>query len=156
MPILEPVRPLLQNVNRQTAVSEVSKQVPEFSKFMDSAQYKETLETVPILKDAISQAEANFNLQSQLPQLYKLAHLVASGLNTSQIVRNAENQRTHPSAPTNPSGRPTVRSSSLNVPAETDVTAGLDYKTAAGRKAIIEQLGPKLANANIDDIFRER
>ena len=131
-----PVIPLLAEVSRQRAVRQVSQEVSDFNSFMGSSSYNEALEKVPLLKQAIQNAENNFEMSETLPQLYQLAYLTAQGLRKPEPVAAPAPVAVAPT-PQHPVRPTTVAPSSLTPPTP---AAPPDLRTSAGRKALIQDL----------------
>lgn len=71
--------PLISDVAQQRAARVVSQEAPGFNEFISSESYKEVRAKLPILDSAIKNAESNYALADQLPQLYQMAFLIAQG-----------------------------------------------------------------------------
>lgn len=125
--VMAPYAPVLTTLARTQAVESVAQSVPEFRQFMGSADYNETLERFPLLKDAIAQSESNPAASAQVAQLYRMTFELAS--KKPEIVR----------AQAQPIPRPTVSSISLPSVPQSGSNAVPDMGTVEGRKALIEQ-----------------
>lgn len=125
-----PVIPLLAEVSRQKAIRQVAQEVPDFPTFITSEDYRTTLERVPVLKDAINNAENNFSQASQLPQLYQLAYLANQGSRRPEAVPVVQPTN----APPPIANRPTSTPSSLTPP---QPGVAPDLRTTEGRKTLI-------------------
>jgi len=106
-----PAAPLLGEVARQRAVREVAKQIPEFQQFVDSDGYREVLDRMPILKNAIQMAENDFNMAPKLSELYQLTYLAHAGSR-----RNGTQAPPVTQVPTTPAARPTTTPSTMTPP----------------------------------------
>lgn len=95
---LAPIAPLLSHVAKTNAVQSVGSELQGFSEFMGGDSYKETLDAVPELGEAIEAAESNLALQSKLPQLYKLAYFADRGRRLPEIMQASASQGA-PAAP---------------------------------------------------------
>lgn len=124
--VLAPWAPALTTLARTQAVESVAQSVPEFRQFMGSADYNETLERFPLLKDAIAQSESNPSASDQVAQLYRMTFELAS--KKPEVVR----------AQAQPIPRPTVSSTSLPSLPPSGSNAVPDMGTSEGRKAIME------------------
>ena len=120
-----PVAPLLSEVARQKAIRTSGKDIPSF---LDSPEYKQTLEAMPTLQNAIQSAEADFSFSDRLPELYQLAYLAAQG----RRVQAAPPQPVPQTPP--PAARPTTAPSTMTPPAP---GVNPDMRTSEGRKALI-------------------
>lgn len=127
---LAPIAPAITAATRAQAINRTEQDIPGFRAFYGSAQYKETLEKVPDLRDAIDAAEADLKFHDRLPGLYKVAQLVSQGIQLPELLKAKPTQQsTTPQRPTN--------TGSTSAPPETTTSApGLN--SSAGRKAIIE------------------
>jgi hypothetical protein len=126
---LAPVAPVLHNFAKSQAVDQVSGEIKDFRTFLETDDYKSSLEAMPSLKQAITQAESNYAYASQLPELYRLAYYASVGKKGPIVVQNP--------TPT-PQPRPTLHASTPPPPEPTTVTEGLN--TSSGRKAMIERM----------------
>jgi hypothetical protein len=138
METLAPYAPAIQGFARQQAVDKVSSEVKEAREFLGSPNYQKTLEAMPLLGDAIRNAEQNPQFQEQLPQLYKTAYLVAQGLSLPELLKTQAPAQ----APVTP--RPTMGSTTMTPP--TQAAPREDLGTSLGRKAIIERLEGRVGN----------
>lgn len=129
-----PVAPLMSEVARQRAVRQVSQEVPEFTSFISGDDYKQTLESLPRLKQAIEAAEGNLSMADSLGELYKITYLAAQGRRKPEPVVAAP-----VAAPvqSTPAARPTTSPSTMTPP---QPSAPLDMRTSEGRKALIRDL----------------
>lgn len=137
---LAPYAPAIQAFGRQQAIEEVASDIKDAREFLGSQAYTKAIETLPVLGDAIRAAEQNPQLQMQLPQLYRTAYYVAQGLNLPELLK----AQAAPPAPATPPARPTMGATTLTPPTQTAPQE--DLSTTEGRKAIIERLGPRVAN----------
>jgi hypothetical protein len=128
-----PIAPLLADVARQRAVREVSQEAPEFVEFQRSAAWKQTLDSLPKLKQAIEYSETDLNAASGLSELYRIALLVSKGMKPAAPVQAA------PIAPPQPApvARPTMSSSMLAPP---QPSAPASFGSKAGRDQMIADL----------------
>lgn len=108
--VLGPAIPLVSDVARTKAVRQVSTEIPDFNSFIDSQPYREVLDSMPLLKDAIGRAESDFSQASQLSDLYKIAYFAGQGR------RNLSAAPAQPTTPTQPTARPTTMTSSTLTP----------------------------------------
>lgn len=132
-----PIAPLISEVARQRAVRQVTQEAPDFSTFQASPAYRATLEKLPRLKQAIDQAENNFQMADALSELYQMTYLIDQGLR-----KNAEPPVTLAtpvvqSAPNPPTARPTMSSSTMSPP---QPTSAPDLTTSQGRQQLIKDM----------------
>lgn len=132
-----PILPLLTEVSRQRAVRQVSQEATDFPTFIGSPAYSETLNKVPILKQAIENAENNFNMADSLPQLYQLAYMVGQNFRKPEPVAAPAAPAPVAATPQHPA-RPTTTSPSYMTPPQPG--APPDMRTSAGRKALIQDM----------------
>lgn len=124
----EPIAPLISEVARQRAVRETSTELSDLGSFLSSPAYGETIDKLPVLKDAIKYAESDYRMASKLGDLYKTAYLVHKGLQPAQAQPQAA-----PTAP--PAARPTSAPSALTPPAP-----GVDTRSWATSQEARKQL----------------
>lgn len=130
---IAPLAPTITSLVKTQAANAVETEIKDFRQFQHSDEYVKTLDTLPMLKDAIRVAESSPEAVNQLPELYKMAYLANQGRRLPEIVQSQRNV-----TPT--AVRPTVSSTPVAAPATPStpqVQPTLD--TSAGRKAIIEQ-----------------
>lgn len=148
---IAPVVPLLTEVARNRAVRKVSTEVPEFETYLRSDDYRQSVERLPILKEAINNAENNFAMADKLDQLYQLAYLVSQGMkkNTAPAPVAAPVQ-------TQPVQRPTTTSSTLAPPQPSVSTQNWASDSNARRQLIkdFEARGIKDVQFPIEGDFR--
>lgn len=129
---LSPIEPLITSYAQQKAVDSVSKDIQDFQSFRNSADFTNTLDKVPALREAIKVAESDVRLSGQLPELYKVAYWSSQGLRTPDLIAAARAQ-VQPAAPQTPVRTPmqsTTLAPESGGPAPT-------VSTTEGRKAII-------------------
>lgn len=136
----EPVAPLISEVARQRAVREASTELSDLGSFLSSPSYKETIEKLPVLKEAIKYAEGDYRMAPKLGDLYKTAYLVHKGLQPVQAQPQAA-----PSTP--PAVRPTTSPSALTPPAP-----GVDTRSWATSREARQQLIKDKQNAGLADM----
>jgi|SRR5882672_1498356 len=135
MDTLAPLGPTISSFVRSQAIETVEHEIADFRKFANSDEYKQTLDSFPLLKEAINVAESNPQAGNQLPEFYKMAYHVHHGVKLPELVQQARNgqgvQQT----------RPTVQSNQVAPPPTqgTQSQAQPSLETKEGRKAIIEQ-----------------
>lgn len=132
MDTLAPLAPAITNLMRNDAIEAVEREIPDFRKFANSDEFKDTLEHYPLLKGAIDVAERNPQAGNQLPEFYKMVYNVNRGSRVAEIVEQAKNATT-------PIQRPTVTSTVPPPLNTTNVAAAPSLDTREGRKALIEQ-----------------
>lgn len=135
---LEPIAPLISDFSKQQAVSRVAQEIKDFTGFLQSKEYTDTLEVLPELKAAIQYAESDLNFANRLDQLYKTAFWAAQGRKTPELVQAAAQAAT--AAPAQPP-RPTTTPATMTPPAP---GAPPSLNTSEGRKALIAQMESKL------------
>lgn len=130
---LAPLTPTITTLVRTQAASTVEAEIKDFRQFQQSEDYVKTLDSMPMLKNAIEIAESNPTAAGQLPEFYKMAYYVHQGLKLPEIVQA---QRVNAPEPV----RPTVTSTPVTAPAtNAGRVAQPSLNTPEGRKAIIEQ-----------------
>ena len=129
--VLEPAAPLVLESAKERAVQTLrAAGLTEVDTFLDSPDYKSTLDSLPKLKEAIGIAESNLEAAHQLPEFYRLAYYATQGRRLPELLKANNGQ---PSQPT----RPTVQPSTMAPPSSPAVQP--DMGTPEGRKAIIER-----------------
>jgi hypothetical protein len=128
---LAPYAPLIANMAKSQAIEQVTSEIPKFSEFMRSNDYKETLESFPLLKQSIEISEQYAERSGDLAQLYRMAALASAGRTLPKVVQTAQ---------TVVQTRPTI-SSTLSTPPTQNATKAVppSFQTTEGRKALIEQ-----------------
>lgn len=129
---MSPYAGILQTTAKTQAVESVSTELPDFREIMRTPEFEQTLDSMPILKNAIQFAENDPSGAAQLRELYKVAYFTTQGRRMPELVRN-----TPPPTPTQP--RPAMVASSVPPPATPNSGIRPDLSTSEGRKAIIEQ-----------------
>lgn len=94
-----PYMPVVQNVGKQQALENVSKEVPDFRSFYGSADYQKVLEQRPKLAGYIKTLEGNATMQEDLAEQYR------DVWNEYQVKRLAELASKPSPAPQNPTPR---------------------------------------------------
>ena len=138
----KPQQAMFQQFVKHNAITTVGNEIQGFDKFYGGAEYNKALDSMPILKDAITQAETNTNYNEQLPQLYKIAYLVSRGVQMPDLLKANANANQPNQNPT--PARPTATPSTPSVPVQ---TVKPSLRTVDGIKAIIadaEARGVKL------------
>jgi len=135
MDTLAPLAPTMSAFVRSQAIESVEQEIPDFRKFTQSEDYGKTLESYPLLKQAIGAAESNPQLGAQLSEFYKLAYHVHNGVRLPEIVQQTKNGGVAQNT------RPTVTSTTVQPPASSQgsVVSKPTLETKEGRKALIEQ-----------------
>jgi hypothetical protein len=129
-----PIAPLIAEVARQRAVRQVSSEAPEFSTFQSSDRYRDTLDKLPKLKQAIELAENDLNMADSLGELYRITYLVSQGMNKPEVVVPAA----APAAPVQNPPRPTTMQPTSMAPPQPGVAP--DLRTSEGRKSLIRDM----------------
>jgi len=130
---LAPYAPVIASVVKSQAVDSIVSEIPTFRTFLGSQEYKDTLESFPLLKQGIQFSETNPNMAGDLVQLYRMAYDASAGRNMPKTVQAST--ITTPAA----TARPTVSSTPVTPPPTSSQTAPPSFGNTAGRKAIIEQ-----------------
>jgi len=131
-----PLMPLLTDVSRSRAVEAVATDIPDFRTFRASNSYNEVLESEPLLREAINQAENNLGFSNNLPGLYRLAYFASQGRRVPELVKNAA----VPTSAPQPQTRTTVPAATMTPPPP---AAAPDLRTPEGRQAIIREAEAK-------------
>lgn len=129
---LSPIEPLITSYAQQKAIDSVSKDIAQFQEFRNSADFQKVMDANTALKQAISVAEGDVRLSSQLPELYKLSYWASQGLKTPDLIAQARAQAAPAAAPT--PVRTPMQSTTL---APVAPSAAPTVSTSEGRKAII-------------------
>jgi len=77
---LSPYAPLLAEVADQRARRQVKEQVPDFETFISSPDHAEVMNRVPLLKQAIENAQRTPQAADHLAQLYQIEYLINRGI----------------------------------------------------------------------------
>lgn len=129
---LAPLAPTLTSLMKEQAANVVESEVKGFRQFVTSEDYTKTLDSFPLLKEAIRVAESNPESSQQLPEFYKMAYYASQGARVPEIVRASTNRTAEPV-------RPTVSSSPIPPSTSGNRVVTPSLNTSEGRKAIIEQ-----------------
>lgn len=132
---LGPLAPTLIGLSKAHAEQAIVSEIPDFRGFTNSDYYKSTLNSSPLLADAIRTAESNPAASGQLTELYRMAYFASQGQRLPEIVQASQRANETVTA------RPTLQSTPMTPPAVTGqpvVKPSLDTKD--GRKAIIEAM----------------
>ena len=127
--VIAPAAPLVLQSAKDGAVRQLEGTIPNFRTFQASSEYKETLEDLPKLKEAILIAESNLEAATQLPEFYRIAYLAAQGRGLSRA------QQAQPVVPTPRTTIPTTTPTPL---APSEHASEPDIYTSEGRKLIME------------------
>lgn len=130
-----PIAPYITEMARMRAVREVGTEVPNFGTFVDSDEYKQTLDNLPRLKQAIETAQSNFQMADSLGELYKIAYLATQGSRPAAPVVTAA-PAAAPVVQTQPM-RPTMAASTMVPP---QPTSPADLTTQAGRQQYLKDV----------------
>lgn len=128
-----PVAPLMAEVARTRAIRQVSSEIPDFNTFIAGEDYRHTLDSLPILKQAVEASENNLEMADKLGELYKLTYLASQGSRKS----------TEPITPVTPvvatqtPARPTISPSSMTPP---QPQAAPNLNTIEGRRQYMQEL----------------
>src|SRR5581483_8469419 len=133
--VFAPVAPYIAEVARQRAVRQVADEVPDFTQFINSQGYRETLKSLPSLEMAVKNAESNFAMAENLGELYKIAYLVNQGRN-----RSANPAPIQQSVPP-PAVRPTTAPSTMTPPAPAPPTSDWTTNRDSRRQLIKDMEG---------------
>src|SRR5581483_2127442 len=144
--VLSPVAPLIQNTAKQQALDALSLQIKtpegqpsEIRSFIGSPDYQAVLTENPLLKNAIENAETNFQLYAQLPDLYRMAYGLSQYRKQPELLKAATVATATAAANPTPPARPTATPSTLPAPIPTSQVSGPDIHTAEGRKEMIKR-----------------
>jgi hypothetical protein len=112
--VLAPYAPLMAESARQRAIRQVSTEIPDFQAFIGSADFKRTVDSIPLYKEMLQIGESNPQAAERLPEVYKSLYLINQGLN-----RQASQTQAAPvAAPVqNPPTTRTMNTSTLTPPA---------------------------------------
>jgi hypothetical protein len=137
-----PYMPVVQNVGKQQAIEDITRDNPEFRKFYGSEEYQKVLEERPKLATYIQTLEGNPTMQEDLREMYISAWEHAQARKVPELVKQHQNPPTPtPRMPSQPVSRPSVQ-----VPDQNRVAAQPNrpsLATSAGRRAIIEDAEAK-------------
>lgn len=138
-----PAVPLLNEVARNRAVRRVSEELPDFGNFVSSAEYRQTIDSLPRLKGAIDAAENNLQMADSLDELYKLAYLANQGSRrkTEPVVAQTAPVQTQPPQ------RATMSSSALTPP-----SPGVNTRNWSTDRASRQQLIKDYEARGIQDV----
>lgn len=131
MDTFAPIAPAIIAATKAQAIDKANQETPEFRAFYGSQAYKDTLEKVPDLREAIEAAEGDIKFHARLPGLYRVAYLAGQGIQLPELLRKAQ-----PSGQNNPTPRPTAQPTTTTPTETTPTQPGLN--SPSGRKAIIE------------------
>lgn len=131
---LGPYGPVLSQAAKSSALENAERHRPGIREFVSTPKYQEYLNTVPLLKDAITAAETRPELGVQLQDLFVLAYDGASGRSTADILKSAKAQA-QPVANPVQTPRPTLQP--VMQPAGAPAGDSPDMSTPEGRQAII-------------------
>lgn len=143
MDTIQPYVPSIASVTRTQARQQVEAEIPDFTNFYGTPDFRKTLETTPSLKEAIETAEGDVRFHTRLPDLYKTAYLVNKGIQLPELLKKQ-------AAPQNPSQTPTTNLPTTVAPTETSAPQRPSLTTSAGRKAIIDQFEKGSKESAID------
>lgn len=128
-----PVVPVIQNFVKQGAVDAVSNELPEFRKFYGSQAWNETLQAYPTLAIGIANAQQNFQLANQLPDLYKVVYTLHQAKTLPDLLRQ-QPPVANPQQPV----RPTATPSTQAPPPAPSFSQNTNLTDDSARKAVIE------------------
>lgn len=127
---LAPYAPLIAGLARSQAVSQISSELPQFHTFLNSQEYKDTLDSFPLLKQSIEISESYPERSGDLSQLYKMAAMAAAGRSLPKGVSTVQQTVVQPRPTITPTPSPALPNGNPNPPT---------LQTSEGRKAIIQQ-----------------
>lgn len=135
-----PYMPVVQNVGKQQALEDVSKEIPEFRNFYGSPEYQKGLEERPKLASYIQQLEGNPTGQEDLREMYRSVYDHYQAKRLPELVK--QNQTPPNPTPRMPMQSQAPRRAPLVVPDQTQTIAHTpkpSLSTPEGRKAIIAE-----------------
>ena len=127
---LNSILPAITETVNARAGAVVSKEIPDFPTVQSSPAFREAMEALPLLKEAITLAETQPEYSGRLPELYRMAYAWTKFRQMPDLLA-ANATPTHPPQPV----RPTV-SAGPQPPTQPTTAPGL--MTTDGRKALIE------------------
>ena len=131
--LMDQYRPALTQSARATALENAERARPGIREFVGTDKYKNYLEQVPLLRDAMSAAETRPEMSTQLQDLFILTFDGATGRSVPEILKTAKAQ----AQPANPAPvRPTLQP--MSQPVGGTPASAPDMSTPEGRKAIID------------------
>lgn len=137
-----PYMPVVQNVGRQQALDDISRNTPEFRTFYNSDTYHKVLESRPKLAGLIQYAESQPTLQEELRELYQSVWDAAQASKLPELVKQQTTATQHPQTPQPRMPITSVARPSLQVPDQNRHVVEApkpNLQTPAGRRAIIEE-----------------
>lgn len=137
---ISPYMPVVAGAAKEQAVRGLPEEIRQY---VGSSEFGETIRDIPLLAQAISAAEQQPQLFSQLPDLYRLAYAQNVTRKLPEITRAAQVPQTP-----NPTPRPSAAPSTLTPQGAPSTPPSL--ATREGRKAIIERA---MANGLADMTF---
>jgi hypothetical protein len=131
--LIDPAAPLILDSAKDRAINrlEAKPELAGIRQFLSGPAYQEVVDRLPLIRQAITEAESRLALAPQLDQLYESVYLTAKGLHSNPAQAQPANQ---------PQPQPTARSTvSTSTPAPPSPAALPDLRTPEGRKALIAQ-----------------
>lgn len=83
-----PYQSLVAESSRNQAIRKVSEEIPDFGNFANSAEFKKTVDSIPLYKEMISIGESDPSAAKRLPEVYRAIYFTSKGLNPQ--VQNAQ------------------------------------------------------------------
>jgi hypothetical protein len=131
--LLAPLAPTIAEVARDRAVQAASTDIKDIGTFLQSDEYRNTLQATPSLQNAIQTAESDMRMYNQLPELYRLAYWTSQGRRLPDLLKAAQ----QPQPTQAPQARPLTQPQTSVPPAP---APRADLTTPQGRKALQAQL----------------
>lgn len=145
---LAPYGPLMAETARQQAIRKVSVEIPDFQRFVESPDYKKTIESIPIYKEMIEIGENNPEAAKRLPEVYRAIYLTNQGLNRQAQTSSTQAPSTVPPVQNTPTARPTTTMSPSTM---TPPPQGRDTRNWTTDRDARKQLIQDLQNRGIQD-----
>jgi hypothetical protein len=155
--MLQPWAPILAETTRQRAIRQVSSEVPDFNRFIESPGYKQVLDTVPIFREMVQIGENDPVAAQRLPEVYKSMYLMYQGLTRNAAPQGQPVPQTQPQPVRQ---QPTLQPSALTPPPPGPGTQGWEQNDWRGarqvgneaRKQLIADGDKRFAGARFEDI----
>ncbi len=128
--VLGNILPALTDTVNVRASQVVAKEIPDFSAVKESPAFREAVESLPLLKEAITLAESQPEYSQRLPELYRMAYA------WTQFKRGPVAVMTTVAPPTPQLVRPTLSSTTPLPPSRPSTPPELN--SVDGRKSLIE------------------
>jgi hypothetical protein len=133
--VLAPFASMITEIGKERAAQAVASEIPDFQQVRGSQEFKQVLEELPDLKQAIEMGEQVPQMQDKLPGLYKVAYFAARGRQLPDLLKQQQ-QAVAQTAPQQV--RPTLTSSTVGPP--TTQGAAHNVLTPEGRRAWLAEM----------------